>query len=436
MKITGLLRTSANIFRKETKSTAMMARRGSTGLDEVVKGLPDLEFLNELLPPVGLKKFYKMKMNDPVVSGLVRHLELIFARVNYTIEGPNAKFFEDMLEALPGGIPSLVEEIASMFTFGFYIGELIWRVKDGVVILDDIAPRFQPSIQAIHSEVEQLYSEGQFYIPINKCLHIAIGAMARNPFGESLLRSSYKPYYYKVSIEAAESSGLERDLSGLPLLKAPEGFNFSAADSSSPDYNADVAATLDWAISLVQNVRADSQQGIVIPAGWEFSIIRGENRTTVPTSEIIARFNSEMASGMLEQFISLGAYASTNNANVDAHIDNFLGTCDSYLRKIERAINTQVIEKIAAYNGKRAAYIKFDKVSRDALEQIASFVRQLTSQGVLSPTKGLEQELLRIAGLPYDPDNIKPPVEKKKPTDEDIEEVKKEKDDSDDEEDA
>lgn len=388
---------------------------GSVGLPEVVPGLPNLEFLNDLLPPHGLKKFYKMRMNDPVVSGLIRHLELVFSRTPFTFQGQNAKFVGDMLEALPGGIPGLLNDISSMFTFGFYVGELIWRAEKGVVILGDVAPRFQPTVQAIGNakgEVEQLTDDGQYFIPLSKCFHIAIGSLARNPFGESLLRSSYKPYYYKVSLEATESSGLERDLSGLPCLKAPEGFNFSQADSSSPDYNEDVAATLDWAVSLVRNVRSDSQQGLVIPAGWEFSIIRGENRTQVPTSEIIARFNSEMASGLLEQFISLGAYASTNNSNVDLHVKNFLNTCQTYMNQIERAINKQIIEKICRFNGKRAPLLKFDKISMDDLADLAAYVRQLASQGVITPTTNLEEELLRISGLPYAPWNAKAPLEK------------------------
>jgi hypothetical protein len=300
---------------------------GLIGLEEYQPGRPSLEFLSELMPPYGLRHFTKMRMNDPIVSGLIRHLEMIFSDATYTFRGTNAGFIQRMFDNLPGGMPGLISDISSMFTYGFYIGECSWKARDGKVFLDDISPRFQPTIYAIGNDennIEQQTDTGEYEFPLEKCLHIKIGSVARNPYGESLLRSIYKPYYYKVSIEASESSGLDRDLSGLPVMKAPEGFNFAAADSSGPMYNADVESTLEWALSIVRNVRTDSQQGVVLPAGWEFSITRGENRTSVPTTEIIARYNSEMAAGMLEQFISLGAYASTNNANVEVHVKNFL----------------------------------------------------------------------------------------------------------------
>lgn len=398
-------------LKRKAKNTPKVSQKvyGSLGYPEQLPGLPDLEFLTELSPPEGLKKYHKMERNDPIVGGLLLHLKTIIHRLKFNVTGENADFVADQLKGIPGGIPGLIYEMASAFAFGLYIGEYVWKVDDSKIILKDVSPIWQPTIQSITNEViDQQTDTEHFEIPYNKCLHFVPLPENRNPYGVSLLRHLYKPYYYKVSVEASESVGLDRDLTGLPVMTAPEGFDFTEADTTSPNYDAQVKQTLDWAVDIVSKVRRDQQQGIVKPFGWTFDIIRGENRTSVPTSEIISRYNTEMAAGVLQNFLSLGAFATTNNANTDTHIKNFLGICDSYGVGIADAINHGPIKKIIDYNG-LVGYpkISFTPVNSEKLADLASFIARLVAQGVVTPTTGLEKELLQVADMPYDIENKK-----------------------------
>ena len=400
------------LFAKKNKKTSTQTIskkiQGSLGYDEIEPGLPDLEFMSELAPPDGLEKYRRMERNDPIIGGLILRIRNILSRINVDFLGQNVELVKTQLETLPGGINGLISSMTSAITYGFYIGEMIWGVEGGKIILKDIEPRFQTTIENINDEngnVVQETSSESYEIPYNKCLHHIFIDENRSPYGVSLLRHLYKPYYYKVSCEAAEAVGIDRDLSGLPVLEAPEGFNFSAADSDSPDYDASVAATINWAVDLVGNIRKDSQQGVVVPFGWKLSLIRGDGTSSINTTEVIHRYNSEMAAGLLEMFMALGSGSTSSKGNIEAHIRDFLLSCDSYAKSMENTINTQVIPKICQYNGFDSyPKIQFSTTNVADLAALASFVGRLVKNGVITPTIPMEKALLAIADLPYDDD--------------------------------
>lgn len=387
--------------KKKTDTFYSTTRIGSLGTGEGVKGVPDLEFMSELEPPEGLKKFDRMRMNDPVVGGLLLQLESVISRLRWTIEGPNSTFVKDQLLNISASLSTLFMEMASAFTFGFYVGEEIWTVENGEIRLVDIEPRYQSSIEGIDDGiVYQSCDSGNYEIPLSKCIHFVPITHNRSPFGRSIIRHLYKPYYYKVAIEASEASGIDRDLAGLPKMTAPEGFDFTAADSSSANYNSIVKDTLDWAVQLVGEVRKDEQQGVVLPHGWEFELIRG-SESRIDTSAIIGRYNNEMALGVLEGFLVLGAFASTNNANVELHVSNFLASCDGFAGFMANTLN-KLVGKICRYNNKKnQPIIRFVPMRTHDLENLAAFLSRLVKNNIVTPTASIEEFILAIADLPY-----------------------------------
>jgi hypothetical protein len=365
------------------------------------------EPFSELQPPEGLAKYRNMKKNDPIIGGLMLRIENILRSTKWKIVGPNADFVKAQLEGLPQGINSLVQDMASSLTYGFSVNEKVWGVRDGIIYIKDVAPRHQLTIQEFaNGKIYQL--SANFAMPISKCLHFIPIEICRNPFGESILRHIYKPYYYKSSIEASEALGIDRDLGGLPIMQAPEGFDFTKADTSSPNYDPNVASTVDWAKNVVKYVRKDSSQGVILPHGWILNILKSETRSTIPTSDIVNRYNTEMAVGLLESFAVMGGFASTNNANTEAHIEDFLETCNTILGLMAEKITKSLIHDICAFNNLTDyPELQFVKVRRARLDRLASFVSRLVDKEIITVTNALEEELLQIASLPYRPDDKK-----------------------------
>jgi hypothetical protein len=369
----------------------------------------DKDPMSELEPPSGLTKFRNMRLNDPIIGGLMLRLENVFKHADWEIVGPNTSLISSQLESLPYGMASLISDMTSSFVFGFSLNEKVWQAKNGKIVLKDVEPRYQTTIDDFRDDKAiQRWSGGSAEIPIAKCVHFVPIEHCRNPYGESFLRQVYKPYYYKSSIEAAEALGIDRDLGGLPVLTAPEGFDFNKADTDSPSYDASYAATLTWANTLVGDVRRDHVEGVVKPYGWELEILRGETRTTIPTVEIINRYNTEIAVGLLQTFAVLGGFASTNNTNVTELVEDFHFICNAFLQMIARTIERQLIRDICILNDKTTTpTFRFKDVQRRDIDKLASFVVRLVKEGVIDPTITLEKSMLEKINVPYTADNEK-----------------------------
>ena len=349
------------------------------------------DFMSDLVGWNGLRVYRKMRWNDPIIGGLLLRMESIFSSVRWSYEGE---------EVLP--IPlvrKVVREATSVFTYGFYVGEILYELSEGKYIVTDIEPRGQLTIDRITEE--GVFQIGELKaIPIEKCLYLTIMSEVRWQFGRSLLRHVYKPYYYKKAIEAAEAVGADRDLAGLPVLTAPEGFDFTAAIEGNPNYDELTKSTLDWATELVSNVRSSEQEGVVLPFGWKLELLRGGG-TTIDTDKIIKRYNTEICVGLLESFVAEGAFSASTRGSSELSYDMFLDSCEGWANFFTDSLNEQVIRRVCSYNGvKDVPTLKHSPVNVDNIKDLASYVARLISQGAINTTPELENSLLRIAKLP------------------------------------
>ncbi|MCK4522003.1 MAG: hypothetical protein KAU20_05500 [Nanoarchaeota archaeon] len=361
------------------------------------KGVFDLygemgeDFMGDLRGVGGLRIYRKMRWNDPVIGGLLMRMESIFSSVKWTYDG------EEILSI--DIIRNIIREFTSVFTYGFYVGEIIYSLKNGKVVINDIEPRGQMTIDEIDEKgISQI--NGNKPIPTDKCFYLTIMSEVRWKFGRSLLRHVYKPYYYKKSIEAAEAVGADRDLAGLPVLTAPEGFDFTSGQEGNSNYSELVKTTLEWAADVVSNIRSDEQEGVVLPFDWNLTLLRGEKGGT-DTDKILRRYNTEICVGLLESFVAEGAFGSSTRGASEVGYSMFLNSCEGWVRFFVDNINKQVIERVCEYNGvKNVPVLKYTPVNAENIKDLASYVARLVNQEVISVTPELENSLLRIAKLP------------------------------------
>jgi hypothetical protein len=66
------------------------------------------------------------------------------------------------------------------------------------------------------------YYQTRAVMPIEKLAAVpAPGQYKGNPEGQSMLRTAYRPWFFKKRLEEFEAIGVERDLAGLPVAKVP-----------------------------------------------------------------------------------------------------------------------------------------------------------------------------------------------------------------------
>ncbi len=408
-----------NILKKffKPKTAPIQKVYGTTGA-QVSDGIPIDEWLPDLEFPKNMTEYRKMRRQDPVIGGALEHLELIFPRLKRHLTGDSQNaidFVEQIFKLIK--IDQFIYSLTSIFTYGFFIGERVYKGK----ILVDIIPISPVSVYQINipeNLVMQVTVNGTFEIPFTKCFHFAINSHFRNPFGVSLLRKCYKPYFYKLSVEASEAVSVRYDLRGIPVITGPAGLDVSAADPANKQtYDPAVAKTLNWVNTVLRAVSNAKLFGVFMPDGFNFELKRPTGKASIDTTKIINRYNTEMLTGLLQGFLAGGMFASTNNANIKDQIQVFLLACNAYAGLFAQAINEQIIKPVCLLNGiklKDIPTFSFGPATLSDLKDLASFVARLVAQGVITPTTELEQALLDMADLPLGKNEKDIVVNKKK----------------------
>ena len=358
------------------------------------------ETINELIPAWGLNTFRKMRMNDPVIGGIIFHLNSIIEQTEFTFEGNVPNFVEDSIGAKEeegGFLDRLIEDMLSVLVYGFYCGEKIWEA-DKYIKLVDVEPRHQTTITYIEDDyVVQAPLDkpaNQPVIPKEKLVLFYLQSDGRYPYGISLLRPVYKPYYMKTVLEARIAEKLDGDITGIPTLTSPPGFNFAAA---SPDYpggcDKSIKATLDWAKEVV------GERGQVLPNGWELSAL--DSHVSIDPDIVIKRYNTEICMGMLEMFMVASLGLTVHKDSAINYLDTLLSAINGIAKKLAKVINKQIIPQLFKYNGRKrvTCKIKAKNTINYNIKDLAGFVARLVAQGVINPTPQLEKSLLSIANL-------------------------------------
>lgn len=341
------------------------AEIGVTGLNRWGNDVSE-EFLPQLRFPQAAKVYKEMSDNDPTIGAVLYMSEMLIRKAGWSVEPASdspadmaaAKFLEECMNDMSYSWADTVTEILSMFTYGWSFHEVIYKVRGG----DVKDPRYKSKyndgrigwrkmpVRAQSTLYGWMFDEdggllameqqappnyNTVTIPLAKGLLFRTKVVRDNPEGRSLLRNAYRPWYFKKRIEEIEGIGIERDLAGLPTLTTPQG-----VDIWNPQ-NLEAKRAKVAADTLVRNVRRDSNEGIVIPFGWEFKLLSTGGSRQFDTSAIINRYDQRIAVTMLADIVMMGAdkvgsfalgevKKSLLAASLEAQIQNIAGVFNSY----------------------------------------------------------------------------------------------------------
>ena len=237
-------------------------------------------------------------------------------------------------------------------------------------------------------------------IPIEKALHFRTKSRKDNPEGRSILRSAYRSWYFKRRIQEIEGMGLERDLAGLPILHPPENWDIWNQDDPV------MVQAFHRAEMIVRNVRRDATEGLVLPAGWEFTLLTSGGRRQFDTNAIIERYDTRIAMSVMADFLLLGHQGVGSFALSADKTDLFSVALDSYLDIICEVFNNQAIPRLIGMNAEHfngiTEYPTMTHSSVDApnLKDLSAYIKELTGCGVIMPDEALEDYVRETGNLP------------------------------------
>lgn len=348
---------------------------GTTGLKRYGPYVYE-EFLPELRWPYAGKIYQEMADNDPVIGAILYLAEMLIRGTTWTVEPAStsaedveaAKFLESCMNDMDMSWANTISEILSMLTYGFSFHEIVYKVRRGP---NEVSPRYKSKysdgrigwrrlpIRAQTSLHEWKFNdEGDVIafvqmaepdfklvtIPVSKGLLFRTRVSRDNPEGKSLLRNAYRPWFFKKHFEEIEGIGIERDLAGFPVLKAPQDLDLWNEDDER------MVALRTRAEELVASVRRDSEEGILLPYGWELSLLSSGSSRQINIGETIDRYDNRIAITMLSDIILIGNNKAGSFALADTKQSMLAAALQAQLQNISDVFNNKAVPDLFSYN--------------------------------------------------------------------------------------
>lgn len=391
------------------------------------------EYLPQLRGLQGVKVFGEMA-TDPLVGGTVLAMQEVVARLDWHIEAPEqatpeeqqqAEFVQDCLEDMSDDWDVVLSQAMSMVVYGWSYFEVVYKQRRGQAVEQGQASsRFSDgrygwrkfAIRSQDSLAEWVFDRngglrgmvqqdsytgrGRIGIPIERALLFRTDEFKGNPEGRSLLRSAYRPWYFKKRLEEIEAIGIERDLAGLPRVYAPKDW-----------FDNDNDPNLGKLKDMVRLAKRNEMDGVVLPSVFDdhnnrllsFELVSSGGSRQVDTNSIITRYNNSIATSVLMDFLTLGHEGTGSYALGAAKITLWQLVVDSLAKSVAQVINRHAIPKLMLVNGwrpDRMPRLAYGDVAKADLGILGAFLQQMIDSGVIVPDEQLEVYVRELASLP------------------------------------
>lgn len=425
---TALKKSGVAKGRTPTKIKVGLAEIGHSGLNQT-SGIIREDFLTDLRGKPGQKVFKEMSLNDPVIGAIMFAATMLIRQASWSVKPPSedksdvelAEFINSCRDDMSMTWADVMAEVLSMLVFGWAALEEVYKKRSGYIRNSGDTSRFsdgrigwkklplrsQDSLdrwvfdeQGGLRAMKQRTLTGQTAtIPIEKMLLFRTTSAKNNPEGLSAIRNAYRPWYFKKRIEEIEGIGIERDLAGLPVLTTPEDVDiWNTSDT-------EAVQTKATAERLVQSIRRDEQEGVLLPFGWSLELMASGGKKAIDTNVVIARYNTVIAMTVLADFIILGhnnRYGSFALASSKTHM--FSAAIGGWLDAITDVFNRYAIPRLLEINGlsvETPPKLDHGDVEVPDLAELGNYISKLTGAGFpIFPNEKIERYLLKVGGMP------------------------------------
>jgi hypothetical protein len=363
------------------------------------------EYNNTLRGVRGLEKYDEMRRSDATVRGSLRMLKTPVLSGRWFVKPATVSTRDkniadfvawNLFEGMTTSWPQLLNEIMYMLDFGHYSFEKVFTnqhpLRPGRICWQKLAPRHPMDVldwkydanggpagmEMYNPDIADPYKK--IVIPIQKLAVFTFDKEGGDVTGMSILRSAYKPWYYKSELEKIDAIQKERHGIGVPVIKLPA--NFTPADKSIAE-------------NLGRNLRTNERAHIVLPPGWEIEFAKLEGQP-VDAMKSIEYHDKQIQKNVLAPFMDDGG-------KEDAQ-DLFLKASRYIADIVVDVINGYCIPQLVNYNWARVkAYPKL-KVRRigeaEAIRTMSFAVRNYVGAGVITPDETLEEFIREETDLP------------------------------------
>lgn len=369
--------------------------------------------------------------NDPIVAGVISQIVMILRRVTWDVEASTtdnediarAEFLESVMDDMTIPWEQVVADALTMLDRGFSYLEIVYKRRlgptqrdgskrsdhnDGKIGIRKLVPIAQETIvDWEHDDTGgvqgawQAINHGRVLIPIDKALLFRTDYTT--PWGRSILRAAYKPWYEKKNIEAFECIGIERDLVGIPVAELRG------------DIYSDAGARATWQ-KIVTNLRNNEQAGVTFCQAYDeqgnpavkFYLLPSPGAKQIDLNPVLDRKTRDIAISMLQDVLLLGHLRVGTQALAAEKRDLSEVALRTWLHEVENVVNTHLVPRLLEMNGfplEDPPRVVPGDLRQQDIQAMALALRDLGAAGInlIAPGDGEVDDLnflRRYIGLP------------------------------------
>lgn len=423
---------------------------GQTGLRQYSGWIRE-EFLPALVGRQGARVYREMTDNNATIGAMLFAITQTMRKIQWRVKPANAspealveaQFADSLRYDMSHTFEDFVSEALSMLAYGFSVHEIVYkrregprhempdsdwdgeqassRFDDGRIGIRKLPIRGQDTIikwffgpnGQIEGVTQQPYTGAITSIPIEKLLLFRPSAHKNNPEGRSILRNSYRSWFFLKRFEEEEAIFYER-MSGVPCMFVPSELLDAAAAG---DGNA--VAQVNAYKRIVTNTKIGEQMGLLLPSNtypsatgtqgmtkmYEFQLVTPQGRSAaVDSDKVITRHRLDMLMSVLADFVALGHASHGTQSLAENKIDMFFGAIEGWVNSIAAVVNRHLLPRVWELNAIDPELMpEFvpDLAQRVDIAALSDFVLKLAQSGMtMFPDPELENYLRDSAGMP------------------------------------
>ena len=420
---------------------------GSSGLKHS-QGRVMEEFLLKLQGLKGVVFFTEMSSNSAIIGALRFLIRTLTNKCRFFVQAADetpvahaeAEFIESCLEDMDHTWVDFLSECLSFLDYGWAVHEIVYKIRKGLhhedltinSRYDDgrfgwrrLPLRGQNTLD--HWDIDYRDNSGNiraycgldaylgksFILPVERMMHFRTETYKNNPEGRSLWRNSVVSYYILKRLEEVEAIGIERELTGIPVMQVPVQMLHSTASSSDKMLLGELQ-------NMLAELKNDERGYAVIPSeldrdgkptGYKFALLTSGGTRTLDVDQAKQYHKLNILQSALAQFIQLGVSGVGSHALASSSMGMFATALGSFLDNICATFTLQGIHRLMALNNVPSELwpsLQHDKITSPSLEEVGNYLMQLANSGILPPGgyPDLLNRLLEVADLPLPPEDL------------------------------
>ena len=331
---------------------------GDVGLNTTGWGEIGDEFLNEWRGAgEKARRVREMLYNSPVIAALRLAVEMPIRDIDWYFasddgeDDPRLALLNDALAAMTHSWNDHISDALHFLWYGWSMFTITYQQDGGRILWRKLRPLGHDTLQRwLFDEdgglagIQQWPHLNPDPVPVERMVIYRFRRARGNPEGESILRPAWPAWFYVKNIQHIEAIGIERNLAGLPVITLPENADRTESDDDTTDVGR--------ARRIVRNVRNDENAGLVLPFGWDFSLVAsaGGGKAT-DTDMVINRYDKRILMASLSQFLMLGMDNIGAMATFEGATDFFTMTLNAVADTIAETFTKFCVARLLALNG-------------------------------------------------------------------------------------